>query len=585
MLRPRPFASAVTHPESSDPSTTTVSPKSEPVSTFDFSKVAITDRGSVPVVPFQNMLSMPVQPKLSIGQPGDKYEQEADTVAKTVVQQINSPSTGPQIAQREEDRQPPPLQLMSTVQQDTSSQLDQQRLQPQLEPLTVSHQSMNVPMIQCDWEPDGGHQKWDEGQYRWFRKFDSTEGQYIYAFVTALDGEDFDDILGVDISDSNAAILEAFLDECGYGDARIFRERTYWETQISTLDQVLQLGATANPFPRPPADGDAPVGLEDADSQELSTEVVEEVSDIVEEEPILDDVPELAGLLAPVIGEAGEEFEQPEWSQELFGKVMTQLGKSMGLGGICNAITAAGLSGFLAPPTAGSSGVGRAIIEPLLGLKKLLDQAAQDIREQSAETTTYFVRYLKSGNVDQDWFSNLDRANASLEAVKFVDFCKQYGFERSPNQRTDVIEYVDNYADSGTLNIFDMLDYDALSPASIGSEIASKLSTFYSSENDVKCDGLVSLGMNVKEYVVKGEGHQIGFSAIPQEDQQYECVIRDQNTGVVKTTVNTLADVANQLALHIHNFYVLRPLDIEVPSIGVCTSNVMDLEMILFQGM
>ncbi|MFO0173614.1 MAG: DUF4157 domain-containing protein, partial [Aphanizomenon sp.] len=48
----------------------------------------------------------PVQTKLTIGEPGDKYEQEADQVASQVVQQINSPvpvqSAQGQTVQREE---------------------------------------------------------------------------------------------------------------------------------------------------------------------------------------------------------------------------------------------------------------------------------------------------------------------------------------------------------------------------------------------------------------------------------------------------------------------------------------------------
>ncbi|AUS99914.1 hypothetical protein CLI64_05655 [Nostoc sp. CENA543] len=35
----------------------------------------------------------PVQPKLAIGAPGDRYEQEADQTAKLVVQKINAPAT------------------------------------------------------------------------------------------------------------------------------------------------------------------------------------------------------------------------------------------------------------------------------------------------------------------------------------------------------------------------------------------------------------------------------------------------------------------------------------------------------------
>ncbi|MEM9805856.1 MAG: DUF4157 domain-containing protein [Cyanobacteria bacterium P01_D01_bin.56] len=59
---------------------TAISPKAEGVaSSFNFSQIT-------------NIASQPsVQAKLTIGQPGDKYEQEADRVAKDVVQQINSP--------------------------------------------------------------------------------------------------------------------------------------------------------------------------------------------------------------------------------------------------------------------------------------------------------------------------------------------------------------------------------------------------------------------------------------------------------------------------------------------------------------
>nr|WP_051035348.1 hypothetical protein [Crinalium epipsammum] len=48
----------------------------------DFSQVGI-DRGGLP----------PIQAKLTIGEPGDKYEQEADRVASQVVQQINAPAS------------------------------------------------------------------------------------------------------------------------------------------------------------------------------------------------------------------------------------------------------------------------------------------------------------------------------------------------------------------------------------------------------------------------------------------------------------------------------------------------------------
>ena len=47
------------------------------------------------------MQNLGIQPKLTIGQPNDKYEQEADSVAAKVVEQINAPQAQQQAVQRE----------------------------------------------------------------------------------------------------------------------------------------------------------------------------------------------------------------------------------------------------------------------------------------------------------------------------------------------------------------------------------------------------------------------------------------------------------------------------------------------------
>jgi hypothetical protein len=97
---------------------------------FDFSKVSVTPPGEpaapqiqpnhrleTPGMPLGGQRSLfnsplqssasPIQRKLTIGQPGDKYEQEADQVASQVVEQINSPkaaqSTQGQSVQRQEE--------------------------------------------------------------------------------------------------------------------------------------------------------------------------------------------------------------------------------------------------------------------------------------------------------------------------------------------------------------------------------------------------------------------------------------------------------------------------------------------------
>ncbi|MEM8637654.1 MAG: DUF4157 domain-containing protein [Cyanobacteria bacterium P01_G01_bin.54] len=69
---------------------------------------------NVTTAPFS---SLPVQPKLTIGEVGDQYEQEADQVAAQVVQQINSPAGKSAQAQVAED----PVQLEPTVQRQNLS--------------------------------------------------------------------------------------------------------------------------------------------------------------------------------------------------------------------------------------------------------------------------------------------------------------------------------------------------------------------------------------------------------------------------------------------------------------------------------
>jgi hypothetical protein len=61
----------------------------------------------------------PIQAKLTIGQPGDKYEQEADSVAAKVVEQINAPASGQstqgQSVQRQEEDQEEEVQAKPEI--------------------------------------------------------------------------------------------------------------------------------------------------------------------------------------------------------------------------------------------------------------------------------------------------------------------------------------------------------------------------------------------------------------------------------------------------------------------------------------
>lgn len=60
--------------------------------------------------------SLAVQPKLTVGAPNDKYEQEADKVAAQVVKQINAPQSSTQDIQRETPQEEEALQMKPMLQ-------------------------------------------------------------------------------------------------------------------------------------------------------------------------------------------------------------------------------------------------------------------------------------------------------------------------------------------------------------------------------------------------------------------------------------------------------------------------------------
>ncbi|MEQ8539853.1 MAG: DUF4157 domain-containing protein, partial [Coleofasciculus sp. D1-CHI-01] len=72
--------------DSQETETPTVQPQSE-------SRISVADVVGQRMPTLTPHTLSPLQRKLTVGQPGDKYEQEADTVAAKVVEQINSPTS------------------------------------------------------------------------------------------------------------------------------------------------------------------------------------------------------------------------------------------------------------------------------------------------------------------------------------------------------------------------------------------------------------------------------------------------------------------------------------------------------------
>ncbi len=93
----------------------------------------------------------PLQPKLTIGAPNDRYEQEADRVAAQVVQRIHSPAVNlptqnrthqTQSVQRQAGPEQPILKMKSMIQRET---LPDEEDELQMKPLTEQIQRIDLP--------------------------------------------------------------------------------------------------------------------------------------------------------------------------------------------------------------------------------------------------------------------------------------------------------------------------------------------------------------------------------------------------------------------------------------------------------
>ena len=102
--------------------------------------------GNISFAPTSRNRASPIQAKLTIGQPGDKYEQEADRVAAQVVNQIQAPVTQPQaLPESKELQKKPKLQLKASASQMTAA--------PDLETNINQARSGGQPMAQSIKEP------------------------------------------------------------------------------------------------------------------------------------------------------------------------------------------------------------------------------------------------------------------------------------------------------------------------------------------------------------------------------------------------------------------------------------------------
>ncbi|MGD1908270.1 MAG: hypothetical protein ACFB0C_20085 [Leptolyngbyaceae cyanobacterium] len=86
--------------------------------------------------------SMPIQAKLTVGAVGDKYEQEADTVAAQVVNNINSPQPSDSVQREGQEEEQLQMKPVETLQRETEA--EELHMRPQESLQQVGHEGGEV---------------------------------------------------------------------------------------------------------------------------------------------------------------------------------------------------------------------------------------------------------------------------------------------------------------------------------------------------------------------------------------------------------------------------------------------------------
>jgi hypothetical protein len=115
----------------------------------------------------KNAQKMALQPKLAIGEPNDKYEQEADATASKVVQQINSPMQDQSVQKQESIEEEEELQMkpISSIQREAMEEEEELQMKPissiQREAMEEEEELQMKPLVQRRENLGGGEASTD----------------------------------------------------------------------------------------------------------------------------------------------------------------------------------------------------------------------------------------------------------------------------------------------------------------------------------------------------------------------------------------------------------------------------------------
>jgi len=215
---------------------------------------------------------------------------------------------------------------------------------------------------------------------------------------------------------------------------------------------------------------------------------------------------------------------------------------SVGINGMCDALSAAWLADLIEPDTDDTMGVDDTNFKKITLIRNLFRWIANYYLSDnigSKDLTFVFVDWFREKKLGSRWFEELTEENIEQDEREFKDYIKKYNWESKRNQiKTDNITK----------------KYNELTPEVIFTLIDNMLEHYFYISTPFH--GIIT----INAYLIKDFGslnHQMAIRYNPGG-----CIFSlfDQNGGLTRTGIDEQEDIADIIAGYLHRGYVTNPM-------------------------
>jgi hypothetical protein len=215
---------------------------------------------------------------------------------------------------------------------------------------------------------------------------------------------------------------------------------------------------------------------------------------------------------------------------------------SVGINGMCDALSAAWLADLIEPDTDDTMGVDDTNIKKITLIRNLFERITSYYLSEnigSKDLTFVFVDWFREKKLGSRWFEELTEENIKQNELEFKDYIEKYKWK---SKRIQI--KVDNI----------IKKYNELTPEVIFTLIDNMLEQYFYISTPFH--GIIT----INAYLIKGFGSINHQMAIRYNPEGCMFSLFDQNGGLMRTGIDEQEDIADIIAAYLHRGYVMNPM-------------------------